>query len=104
MQIFNIELFGTDEQWFCNLTITEQIEWIKNNTNQNNDELINEFLNRPYFIESGCVKCGKLDNKFIPNGNFSKGVSEKINDSSEPVDVAGVDAQNNSKRQRNVKK
>jgi hypothetical protein len=47
MTIFNIELFGADADWFCNLTKSKQFSWIKTNTNQVNDDLINEFLSTP---------------------------------------------------------
>lgn len=62
MTIFNVELFGTDAEWFCNLSVSEQISWIRSNTNQNDDTLINEFLsNSLYNRVDYCFTC--RDNK-----------------------------------------
>lgn len=75
MEIFNIHVFGEDAQAFNELTIEQKITWIKKYTNQQNDELICEFLNNPSINKntSNCFDCGKLDNKIVRNGdNISK--------------------------------
>ena len=62
MTIFNVELFGSDADWFCNLSVSEQITWIRNNTNQINDGLINEFLSTSlHNSKEYCFTC--RDNK-----------------------------------------
>lgn len=84
MQIFNIQLFGSDADWFCGLTASEQVNWIRNNTNQVDDSLINEFLsNSLHNRQDYCFTC--RDNKkrvsiakIVENGNISKGNEQEV--------------------------
>lgn len=84
MTIFNIELFGADADWFCNLTKSEQFAWIKANTNQVNDDLINDFLSTPLKNKKEyCFTC--RDNKqrvsiakIVEDGNISKGNEPEV--------------------------
>jgi hypothetical protein len=67
MKIFNKHLFGNDAEQFLGLPIINQIDWIKANTNQQNDDLIEEFLsNIPINNEKNCLNCGNIS-ETIPN-------------------------------------
>jgi hypothetical protein len=91
IQIFNVQLFGSDADWFCNLNVTEQIGWIRNNTNQVDDTLINEFLsNSLHNKKDYCFTC--RDNKqrvtiakIVKDGNISKGNEQEVTAVVEPT-------------------
>jgi len=78
MTIFNVEVFGKDAVWFCTLSKAEQFAWVKTNTNQIDDNLINEFLatcknNKDEY----CVPCRNNKQKvsiakIAEDGNISK--------------------------------
>lgn len=59
MQIFNVQIFGSDkEQWLLQ-TVEEKVEWIRKYTNQQNDAIIEEFINNPKISnEKICLTCG----------------------------------------------
>jgi hypothetical protein len=84
MTIFNIELFGSDADWFCTLSKAEQFSWVKSNTNQNDDAIINEFLatcsNRK---DEYCIPCRNNKQKvsiakIVEDGNISKGNEPEV--------------------------
>jgi hypothetical protein len=104
IQIFNVQLFGSDADWFCNLSVTEQISWIKSNTNQVNDTFINQFLsNSLHNKKDYCFTC--RDNKqrvtiakIVEDGNISKGNEQEVTAVVEPTDF------NANRRKGNKKK
>jgi hypothetical protein len=91
MTIFNVQLFGSDADWFCSLTASEQVSWIRSNTNQMNDDLINEFLsNSLHNRHDYCFTC--RDNKknisiakIVENGNISEGNEQEVATVVEPT-------------------
>lgn len=91
MTIFNIELFGSDADWFCNLNVSEQVSWIRNNTNQNDDNLINEFLsNSLHNRKDYCFTCRDKKQKvsiakIAKDGNISKRDEQTIETVIEPT-------------------
>ena len=91
MTIFNVELFGSDAEWFCNLSVSEQITWIRNNTNQVNDALINEFLSTSlHNRKEYCFTCRDKKqrvsiSKIVENGNISKGNEQTVEPSGERI-------------------
>lgn len=101
MTIFNIELFGSDADWFCSLTVSEQANWIKANTNQVNDDLINEFLKIPLNSKKEyCIPCRDKKQKLsiakiVEDGNISKGNEQEVAPISERKNTK------NSRRGRN---
>ena len=101
MTIFNIELFGSDADWFCNLTVSEQATWIKANTNQVNDDLISEFLKTPLNSKKEyCIPCRDKKQKLsiakiVEDGNISKGNEQEIAPTSERKNTK------NSRKRRN---
>lgn len=79
MTIFEVQIWGETAEYFCSLSHTEKVEWIKSNTIQRDDVIINEFLQSNYKgSKQCCAKCGEVNNQFIPNVNFSKTVSESF--------------------------
>jgi hypothetical protein len=104
IQIFNVQLFGSDADWFCNLSITEQVNWIRSNTNQLDDTLINEFLsNAVHNRQDYCFTCrGNKEKisiaKIAQNGNISKGNEQEVTAVVEPTNV------NANRRKGNKKK
>jgi hypothetical protein len=92
MKIFNVEINGKDAEWFCNLPKEEKYDWILKNTNQSNDILINEFLNRTLNPNKKeyCVECrGNKQKvsiaKIVENGNISSGNEQTIETVIEPT-------------------
>lgn len=84
MEIFNKHIFGSDADYFKQLSVIEQVNWIKTYTNQQNDDLINEFLsNIPENNDKNCIDCG----------NKRERISKKIT-----TDVIDSDATTNSGR------
>ncbi len=104
IQIFNVQLFGSDADWFCNLSITEQVNWIRSNTNQLDDTLINEFLsNAVHNRQDYCFTCrGNKEKisiaKIAENGNISEGNEQEVTAVVEPTSV------NANRRKGNKKK
>lgn len=61
MRIFNVILNGDDVKEFCKLSKESKIAWIKQYTNQKDNELIADFLNNP--PKHGDCGCGCGDKK-----------------------------------------
>ena len=104
MTIFNVELFGSDADWFCNLSITEQVNWIRSNTNQVDDALINEFLsNSLHNRHEYCFTCrGNKEKisiaKIVENGNKLQGNEQEVATVVEPTKVNGNRRKGNKKK------
>ena len=84
MQVFNVEIWGEDADNFMALSCADKKEWIKKHSNQQSDELIEEFLksvNRGNDDE--CHGCKKAKNE-QPKTN-----TPEVTAAIEPVDVAG---------------
>lgn len=95
MEIFNKHIFGSDADYFKKLSVIEQVNWIKKYTNQQNDNLINEFLsNIPENNDKNCIDCG----------NKRKGISEKITADVIDSDATTNSGRGNTKRKRNDKR
>lgn len=59
MQIFNLQIFGEDKDYWLLQTAEWKVEWIRNNTNQQNDSIIEEFINNPKISKDKiCLTCG----------------------------------------------
>ena len=65
MEIFNIHLGEADAKEFCKQSESFKIDWIKNNTNQQNETIIKEFLSGPIKKGKCGCGCGKKDVKNI---------------------------------------
>lgn len=106
MEIFNKRIYGTDAEAFNNLDVIAKVNWIKKNTNQQNEELIYEFLTKPIKDEKGnCINCGTLDNKIVRyDSNISKNDVIEIATDSDRTMVEKSSTGNSTKRQRKAKR
>jgi hypothetical protein len=96
MEIFNKQIFGSDADYFVNeLSIIEKINWIKANTNQQNEDLICEFIeNLTRGKDVQCLNCG------INDSNISKAnVIEVATDSNDTM-AKESSARNSTKRRK----
>ena len=105
MKIFNVEINGIDAEWFCNLTKEQKYDWILNNTNQSNDILINEFLNRTLDPNKKeyCVGCREKKQKvsiakIVENGNISERNEQEVTAVVEPTSVDGYRRKGDKKK------
>ena len=93
MQVFNVEIWGEDADNFMALSCADKKEWIKKHSNQQSDELIEEFLksvNRGNDDE--CQGCKKAKNE-QPKTN-----TPEVTAAIEPIDVAGNGSGASNKR------
>ena len=93
MQVFNVEIWGEDADNFMALSCADKKEWIKKHSNQQSDELIEEFLksvNRGNDDE--CQGCKKAKNE-QPKTN-----TPEVTAAIEPIDVAGDGSGASNKR------
>lgn len=59
MQIFNVQIFGEDKEYWLAQSVEWKVEWIRANTNQSNDAIIEEFVNNPKISKDKiCLTCG----------------------------------------------
>ena len=68
MEIFNVQIFGDDKDQWLAMPIEDKVEWIRKYTNQQNDAVIEEFVNNPSISKDKiCLTCGldKVDEKPI---------------------------------------
>jgi len=105
MKIFNVEINGKDAEWFCNLSKEEKYDWILKNTNQSNDILINEFLNRTLDPnkKEHCIGCRdkkeKISiSKIVENANISTGNEQTIETVIGDIEVGKVSRSRNKKK------
>ena len=58
MQIFNVQIFGEDKEQWLKQTVEEKVEWIRKYTNQQDDAIIEEFVNNPKVSKDRiCLTC-----------------------------------------------
>lgn len=63
MEIFNKQIFGEDKEQWLKQTVEEKVEWIRNYTNQQDDAIIEEFVNNPKVSKDKiCLTCGDKTN------------------------------------------
>ena len=59
MDIFNVQIFGSDKEDWLKQSVEDKVEWIRKYTNQQNDEVIQEFINNPKISKDKiCLTCG----------------------------------------------
>lgn len=111
IHIFNKIIFGDDALDFISWSKSDQKEWIKKNTNQKSDELIDEFLNNPKIgKDAQCLNCGKLNDiivkhETIVNDGDNIGETDVIEDANsiESDMVKGQSSGNSTKRSEKIK-
>lgn len=96
IRVFNKELNGIDVEKFCQKSKEDKFTWIKNNTNQQNDSIINDFLNKPLLNEDCGCGCGGHKSK--ENGNISNGIPKEIATVSEVTSTSRNNKPRNTKR------
>jgi len=97
MEIFGKQIFGDCAKEFLNLPILSQVEWIKKYTNQQNDNIIDEFLSTIKENEDKeCLNCGQ-------NGNISKGIPKEIESVVKSISIETTSKRNSTKRQSKTK-
>ena len=66
MEIFNVQIFGSDKDYWLSQTAEWKVEWIRNHTNQQNDAIIEEFINNIKISKDKiCLTCGEKFQKII---------------------------------------
>jgi hypothetical protein len=102
MQIFNKLLGKDDFKAFLDLTREEKVVWIKKYTNQQNDVLINEFLDNPHKeVDGCCIGCGNNHKK---NESISKANAIEVADSGTEIVVAEPSTADSVERPKNAKR
>lgn len=72
MQIFNVQIFGEDKDHWLLQTAEWKVEWIRANTNQQNDAIIEEFINNPKISNDKiCLTCGDKLKEIIKAENIN---------------------------------
>lgn len=65
MEIFNVQIFGSDKDQWLEMSVEDKVEWIRKYTNQQDDAIIEEFINNPKISKDKiCLTCG-LDKEII---------------------------------------
>jgi hypothetical protein len=63
MTIFNLEIFGEDKEQWLLMPIEDKVEWIRKYTNQQDDAIIEDFVNNPKVSSDRiCLTCGDKTN------------------------------------------
>jgi hypothetical protein len=66
MTIFNLQIFGEDAEQWLSMPIEDKVEWIRKYTNQQDDAIIEEFINNPKISKDKiCLTCGEKFKKII---------------------------------------
>jgi hypothetical protein len=74
MKIFNVEIFGSDADYFIALSCEAKKKWILDNTNVTDKTLIKEFIESVVRGTDECEGCKKSKTK---SNGITKTVSEK---------------------------
>ena len=89
MTIFNVQIFGSDAEWFLAQSCAKKKEWIKKNTNQTNDVLIDEFITAIRPDKDGeCQGCKDKKNEQTIAKTVPAEVAKPVVDNDTPGDSA----------------
>ena len=92
MNIFNKQIFGSDAEWFLAQSCAKKKEWIKKNTNQTNDVLIDEFIKAIRPDKDGeCQGCKDKKNETV-----AKTVPTEVAESVTNIDASGDSPKGNN--------
>ncbi len=82
IQIFNVVITGVTKENFLKLDLVGKIEWCLAYTNQTDENVIIDFLEKGNFPKPECLSCGSLNNKIVRHGdNISTGNVAETKDS-----------------------
>ena len=88
MNVFNKQIFGEDADWFLAQSCLKKKEWIKKNTNQTNDVLIDEFIKAIRPDKDGdCHGCKDKKNETVAK-TVPTEVAKPVVDNDTPRDSA----------------
>lgn len=63
MEIFNVQIFGSDKDYWLAMPVEDKVEWIRKYTNQQDDAAIEQFLSNPKVSKDKiCLTCGDKTN------------------------------------------
>ena len=78
MDIFNVQIFGSDKEDWLKQSVEDKVEWIRKYTNQQNDEVIQEFINNPKISKDKiCLTCGADKFKEKEVVSVKKGIKKR---------------------------
>ena len=78
MDIFNLQIFGSDKEDWLKQSVEDKVEWIRKYTNQQNDEVIQEFINNPKISKDKiCLTCGADKFKEKETVSVKKGIKKR---------------------------
>ena len=78
MDIFNVQIFGSDKEDWLKQSVEDKVEWIRKYTNQQNDEVIQEFINNPKISKDKiCLTCGADKFKEKEIVSVKKGIKKR---------------------------
>ena len=78
MDIFNVFFFGSDKEDWLKQSAEDKVEWIRKYTNQQNDEVIEEFINNPKISKDKiCLTCGADKFKEKEIVSVKKGIKKR---------------------------
>lgn len=83
MQVFNVQIFGTDAEIFMKMSCADKKKWIKEKTNQKDNTLIEDFLKTVKLGDAECDGCKKAKNE-QPKTN-----TPEVTAATEPADITG---------------
>lgn len=93
MQIFDVQIFGSDADWFVAQCKKDQKKWILAKTGQKDEALIDKFLENVNRGKDECTDCKK--HKTTTNNGERKTVPAKAKSAPEsqhtPLDSGGAD-------------
>jgi hypothetical protein len=70
MEIFNVQIFGSDKEQWLSMSVEDKVEWIRKYTNQQEDAIIEEFINNPKISKDKiCLTCGDKLKEIIKEEN-----------------------------------
>lgn len=59
MEIFDKQIFGDDKEQWLKQTVAKKVAWIRKYTNQQDNAIIEEFVNNPKISKDKiCLTCG----------------------------------------------
>ena len=86
MQVFNVHIYGKDADWFMSLGCDAKKDWIKANTNQTNETLIDNFVkNCNRGNDNECLDCKRTKQ------NGANNISTSVSDQEPSVSTIGED-------------
>jgi len=79
MNIFDKHIFGDDAKQWMELSVEDKVDWIRKYTNQQDDAIIEEFINNPNISKDKiCLTCGEKASFIVEEKPVVKKSKKKI--------------------------